>query len=144
MSFYADTSFIASLYLREAHSPAAHLAVQAVATVLPLTPFGEFELNNAVRATVVRRGITVPAAEQALNLIRQDASRGRLLRTPCDMDKIVRVASSLSHQHTYAGGYRALDIVHVAIAVVLGRTAFLTFDQRQAELARPSGLAAQP
>ncbi len=56
------------------------------------------------------------------------------------MDKVLRAASSLSHQYTYLGGHRALDTLHVAIAVILGCADFLTFDQRQARLAQQAGL----
>jgi predicted nucleic acid-binding protein len=37
-------------------------------------------------------------------------------------------------------GCRTMDILHVACAVEIGASAFLTFDKRQAELARFAGL----
>ena len=129
-----------SLYLDDINSLTAHLAVRKLSAVLPLTLFGEFELTNAIRAAVVRRVITVPEAEQTLGLVRQEASTNRLIRTPCNMEAALRAASSLSQQHTYADGYRALDVMHVAIAIVLGCTDFLTFDQRQARLAQQAGM----
>jgi hypothetical protein len=37
------------------------------------------------------------------------------------------------------GGYRALDVLHVAAAITLSCSDFLTFDQRQAELGTACG-----
>jgi predicted nucleic acid-binding protein len=48
----------------------------------------------------------------------------------------------LSARYSEKLGTRSLDILHVAGAVVLGATSFLTFDRRQATLARASGLKA--
>ena len=42
--------------------------------------------------------------------------------------------------HSEKLGTRSLDILHVASALVLGSTSFVTFDRRQAALARASGL----
>ncbi len=38
-------------------------------------------------------------------------------------------------------GCRTLDIIHVAAAIVLGAKIFITFDGRQAALAKQAGLA---
>jgi predicted nucleic acid-binding protein len=38
-------------------------------------------------------------------------------------------------------GARALDILHVAVALELQAASFFTFDRRQARLARSEGLA---
>jgi predicted nucleic acid-binding protein len=49
-------------------------------------------------------------------------------------------AERLSAMHSEKLGTRSLDILHVAAAVVLGKQEFLTFDQRQAALAKAAGL----
>ncbi len=49
-------------------------------------------------------------------------------------------AERLSARHSEALGTRTLDILHVAAALVLGATQLLTFDDRQAGLARDVGL----
>ena len=49
-------------------------------------------------------------------------------------------AERLSALHSEKLGTRSLDILHVASALVLGSTSFVTFDRRQASLARASGL----
>ncbi len=49
-------------------------------------------------------------------------------------------AERLSALYSEKLGTRSLDILHVASALVLGSTSFVTFDRRQAALARASGL----
>jgi predicted nucleic acid-binding protein len=57
-----------------------------------------------------------------------------------DMDAVLRHSRSLSSQTTAKGGHRTLDIFHVATAVHLGASKFLTFDARQRALAVHAGL----
>jgi predicted nucleic acid-binding protein len=56
------------------------------------------------------------------------------------MHLISTEAERLSAGFTARIGTRSLDILHVANALVLGATSFLTFDKRQAELAKSAGL----
>jgi predicted nucleic acid-binding protein len=49
-------------------------------------------------------------------------------------------ATELSRAYTPTLGVRSLDVLHVACALELGRRFFLTFDTRQLELAKVSGL----
>ena len=59
---------------------------------------------------------------------------------PADADLVVRLARAFSLQRTAHGGHRTLDVLHVATAVHLGARRFLTFDDRQRNLARHAGL----
>ena len=144
MSVYADSSFLASLYLPDGHFAAANQFMQTVGVALPLTSFGAFELKNAIRAAVVRRSVTETEARRVLGLIQQDTTTGQLAPTTCDWEAIYGQAEQLSVRYTLTGGHRALDVLHVASALVLRATDFLTFDQRQAELARHAGLVVLP
>ena len=49
----------------------------------------------------------------------------------------------LSIQTSYLG-YRTMDILHVACALEIGATQFLTFDQRQQSLAIQASLTSSP
>jgi predicted nucleic acid-binding protein len=55
---------------------------------------------------------------------------------------VFRRASKLACEHSSEIGCRSLDLLHVASALVLEATTFLTFDDRQALLARVTGLEA--
>ena len=46
--------------------------------------------------------------------------------------------------HSATLGCRTLDIIHVAAALVIGAREFITFDGRQAALARQAGLTVKP
>ena len=144
MTHYADTSFVASLYLQDRHSRPADRIVRSLVTSLPLTRLGEFELTNAARAAVFCAAMTVGQSEATLVAMRQDLTNGRFVRIYCNWETVFRVARTLSQRHTSMDGYRALDILHVAIAVVLRCTRFLIFDQRQARLAQKAGLQTLP
>jgi hypothetical protein len=50
------------------------------------------------------------------------------------------LARDLTDRHSSALGTRTLDVLHVATAVTLGHRAFVTYDDRQAALARKIGL----
>ena len=50
-------------------------------------------------------------------------------------------AQMLAGKRTALLGARALDILHVAVALELQAASFFTFDRRQARLARSEGLA---
>lgn len=144
MSLYADSSFLASLYLIDGNFMAADQFMRTAGVALPLTSFGAFELKNAIRAAVVRRTVTEAEARRVLALLQQDTGNGLLVPTACDWEAVYSQAENLSNQHTMVGGHRALDVLHVAAALVLGCSEFLTFDQRQAELARRTGLTVHP
>ncbi len=49
--------------------------------------------------------------------------------------------AELSQMHTPVFGTRALDVLHIAIALELHATEFWTFDERQAKLAQAVGLS---
>ena len=55
-----------------------------------------------------------------------------------------REAERLAAAHTETLGVRSFDLLHVGMAVALGATEFLTFDTRQAALAKAAGLKVKP
>ncbi len=53
---------------------------------------------------------------------------------------VYELTVNLSRMHTPVFGTRALDVLHIAIALELHATEFWTFDDRQAKLATAVGL----
>jgi hypothetical protein len=53
-------------------------------------------------------------------------------------------AAEISRAHTAALGCRTLDVLHVATALELGLRVFVTFDRRQRQLAKATGLKPTP
>lgn len=100
----------------------------------------QLELRNALRLRVFRGEITPAQRDSSLNLILADLASGVLKATTPPHASVMTEAERLSATHSESLGTRSLDILHVAAALVLGAGEFLTFDQRQAKLAKATGL----
>ena len=66
--------------------------------------------------------------------------RGALKEPVIDMDLATDRARQLSATHSERVGARAIDLLHVACALLLESEVFLTSDERQAALAKAEGL----
>ncbi len=141
MKAYPDTSFLASLYLRDSNTPSALAVAKRLRPVFMLSPLHELELNNAIELAVFRKAITPTQAVAARRDFEQDVAHWTL--NPLPIDLFAR-AVTLSRRHTARHGTRSLDILHVATALALGAETFLTFDGRQRWLAKAEGLRIIP
>jgi predicted nucleic acid-binding protein len=143
---YPDTSFLCSIYREQEHSPLADDYRESMTEPLHFTRLLEFEFLQAIELQVWlhaadrTRGYSRRVADQMTADWQSDVAAGLNRVTPCDMDSVLRLASTFSTQRTAKGGHRTLDILHVATAVHLGAKEFLTFDGRQKKLARHAGL----
>ena len=61
-----------------------------------------------------------------------------------DWPHALEEARRIARLRTVTEGYRSLDILHVAAAVVSEAEEFLTFDERQRKLAQAEGLKVKP
>ncbi len=141
MTAYADTGLLCSLYAPDAHTSRAVARLRRQALPLPFTWLHQLELRNALRLRVFRREITGGQRDASLNALLADLADGVLSTAAPPLSAVVTEAERLSALHSETLGTRSLDILHVASALVLGKADFLTFDQRQANLARAAGLS---
>lgn len=141
MPIYADTSFLAAIYIPESSSAQALVIMQRLSEPLPFTPFHRHELRNGIRLRVFRREITALQRREAFAAIEADLKGEILAHTPIPWTETFRRAEDLAFAHTETLGVRSFDILHVGLALVFNATEFLTFDKRQAALARAAGLA---
>lgn len=74
-----------------------------------------------------------------LNDVQMDLNAGLLMATPVDWSAVHQRAEALSGAHTLAAGHQLANILHVATALQLGVTEFLTFDANQKKLAVAEG-----
>ncbi len=150
MRIYADTSFLVKLMSGEPGG------AEAVAEYrrrnrprLVYLPLHALEVENAIRQRAFHERHFRPAGERAQIVRERDAAlarvylfskRGALEEITLDMDSAFSQARRLSAVHSETVGARAIDLLHVACALLLKSQVFLTSDERQAALAKAEGL----
>ncbi|MBE2214314.1 MAG: type II toxin-antitoxin system VapC family toxin [Opitutaceae bacterium] len=139
-----DTSFLFSLYGRDANSARALAAVTRLRQALTLSALNDFEFRNAVRFAVFRQILAPADLASILAAYESDVAGGRLIVEQVNLAQVVTEASRLSATHTVKGGHRSFDLLHVAVATHLGAGVFLSFDTNQAALAKRVGLKVAP
>ncbi|MDP2997729.1 MAG: hypothetical protein Q8N47_09585 [Bryobacterales bacterium] len=72
MKSYADTSFLVSPYVPDAHSAAASAAMKQARSEVMITAFGEVELLNAIQLRVFRKELTRAQAKSAARAFQDD------------------------------------------------------------------------
>lgn len=100
----------------------------------------QLEFRNALRLRVFRGEITAVQRDASLNMMLADLGGSVLATVTPPLTEVMTEAERLSALHSETLGTRSLDILHVASAVVLGLSEFLSFDTRQTRLAKAAGL----
>jgi len=135
LKFYADPSFLVSLYIPDANSAAALRTMQASTGDLFLTVLGELEVVNAFGLRVFRREASPVAAKSALANFEKDLRDG-ILQLRGLSEPVFERARQLSQQTAAKMGTRTADLLHVAAALELGVGYLYSFDQQQRKLAK--------
>src|SRR5690606_5976481 len=107
---------------------------------LPFTPLHRHELRTALRLAVFRKEIDTERRHAAFADIDSDLADGILAHVTIRWTDAFRGAEHLGKTHTETLGIRGMDLLHAGVALTLGARRFLTFDLRQAELAKAAGL----
>ncbi len=136
----ADTSFLFSLYGNDAHTSKAVSWCSTYGLPIAITSLNTYELGNALRFAEYRKRLVAGSAEEILDLFKEDVEAGRLIMQTPNLAQVIRRASQLSARYTLSGGHRSFDILHIAGALELEATHFLSFDANQSTLARTLGL----
>ena len=150
MRTYADTSFLVKLLSEEAGAPEAVAEYRRLNRPrLFYLPLHALEVENAIRQRAFYARRARPSSDRTQIKRERDASlarvtqylkRGALTDVILDMDSAMERARQLSITHTDRLGARAIDLLHIACALLLESETFLTFDQRQSALAKAEGL----
>lgn len=140
MVIACDTSFLFSLYGNDAHSPLAVAWVARSKRPLLLNSLTHFELANALRFAEFRKALPPGSAARYWAGFEAAIAQGRLIVATSNLADVVDEARRLSAVHTLSGGHRGFDLIHVASALKLPATHFLTFDTNQKRLAEAEGL----
>jgi predicted nucleic acid-binding protein len=144
MKHYADSSFLVSCYLADAHTVKAKEWLLQAGAPLPFTDLHALEVPNALRLGIFRGVISENQALAAFADIASDLAAGRLVKSMVDWPVAFRLAARLSERYSVKFGSRSLDILHVASARTTRSATFLTFDARQSALAAGAGLNSLP
>jgi uncharacterized protein len=137
---YVDPSALRSLYIHDDRSARFCAWRRRLGGRLPVTRFGRAEVVNAIHLAVHRKQIDERLARAAVADLDTDVREGRLALIDVLWRRTLDLAAELSTQHTPDLGTRTLDVLHVATAVMLEARRFVSYDDRQAALARAVGL----
>lgn len=140
MKAYLDSSALVKLYVTEAKSLVVSEYAQTLAEPLPFSHLHDLELRNGLRLKTFRKEASSQSVAASLKLLDQDLAAGILIRPELNWFDVFRSAEELSGEHSRKIGCRSLDLLHVACALLLESEEFVTFDHRQATLAKRAGL----
>lgn len=146
MIAYPDTSFLCALYRKQVNSPQAAAFFARMPEALHVASPLLFEFRQSVRWHVFLhqkdpgKGYGKATAMAALSSLQLDIASGIVVVVPVDWADVASIAEGLSARYTCTEGHRGFDVVHVATALHLGASEFLTFDGNQKRLARAEGL----
>lgn len=141
---YADSSFLVSLYRADAFHDTASAFMARAALSLAFTPLHRIEVRNALRHATASGDMKAAERTLAFRQIEEDLRDGLLIHTPVNWTDAFRRADELSEKLAATEGQRAMDLLHVAVAIEVGAKTFLSFDQRRRRLAKAAGLKVKP
>jgi predicted nucleic acid-binding protein len=153
MKPYADTNFLARLYLDYAETDEALKKVRVgrpdKGIILPIVWLHRVEMTNTFQfyAFLSRQGRlprVTPESAHAANVsfhsdVKQSAFLGPASLILGDLEAKFE---ELSLRHTAKYGFRTYDVLHVASALLLGCDEFWSFDEKALKLASLEGLSA--
>ncbi len=140
MGVYADSSFILQLYFPDGRDARATEYMGRHAEPLLLTAAQETEVRNSSRLRVAQRRSTSQEVSQALAFFDRDIGEGIFRYGSPDWAEVFVLLERISRKYTERGAHRFADLLHLACALKLNARVFLSFDQRQAGLAKTLGL----
>jgi predicted nucleic acid-binding protein len=146
MIAYADTSFVVALFAgeREHWRSAWQWWRAAGLCQVMVSRLTLLESENAFHALRVDSKINAAELKEAQNGLARARMEGLLVRRETPAHRLYPEAHRLVTHFSARAAYGALDIVHVAAALILRADTLLTFDKRQAALARDAGLHTAP
>lgn len=150
MTAYPDTSFLCAFYVRQSNSSLAAAHAAQMREPLQVSELLKYEFRQSLRFQVWRHaanrrdGFALADALAALHQFEADLVNGVAVRAACSLSDVLSRAEDISSRRTLAGGHRSFDVMHVATALVLNASEFLSFDERQRQLAVAEGLKVKP
>lgn len=135
---YADTSFLVSSYVKDAHAAQVDELMKSRPRFW-FTPLHQAEWAHAIAQHIFRRQMNDAEAASVDQQLEADKAAGVWVAAAIS-DHALDVCADLARQHVAQIGVRTLDSLHVVCALELKAERFWTFDERQAKLAKAEGL----
>jgi predicted nucleic acid-binding protein len=129
-SIYVDPSALLKLYLHQPESAAMSAWRAKAKGALALTHHGRVEVVNGICLAAHRRDITAEALADTLASFDEDVSGGFYRQADLLWRATLNRAAELSRSFSARLGTRSLDVLHVASALELELTLFVTPDKR--------------
>lgn len=143
MSQYFDSSVLVSLFLdNPGFSERSNAFIEKINYAVPINRFQLLELNNAFSLAIFRKKVDAEHRQFLLSKVESYFNKGDFKECPVNYETAISHANILANFHSPNIGSRSLDIIHVALAISSNIRDFITFDKRQAELAKAAGLNA--
>lgn len=142
MIIYLDTSAFVKLYVLEPGSHPVNEIVSLNSKPIPISDLLIIEFYNALKLKVFRDELTKRASDQLIGSFQSRKKEGIYYSPVLDRKEHTDLCLCLTKKSAELG-CRSLDIMHVAAAKLFKADRFITFDERQANLADHVGLSAQ-
>ncbi len=145
MKWYSDASYLVSAFGEDSNTPAAKRWLRQCADFpILITRLTILEAETALRAAVADGRLTHEKMQAAMADIHRSVLEGHLQRKEVPHHQWFPQGHRVSMHATTGCVCRALDVLHVAAAVILKAKGMLTFDKHQRELAKAEGLEVAP
>lgn len=145
MKWYSDASYLVSAFGEDSNTPAAKRWLrQCPDFPILITRLTILEAETALRAAMADGRLTHEKMQAAMANIHRSVLEGHLQRKEVPHHQWFPQGHRVSMHATTGCVCRALDVLHVAAAVLLKAKGMLTFDKHQRELAKAEGLEVAP
>jgi predicted nucleic acid-binding protein len=145
VKWYSDASYLVSAFGEDSNTPAAKRWLRQCADFpILITRLTVLEAETALRAAVADGRLTHEKMQASMADIHRSILEGHLQRKEVPHHQSVPQGHRISMHATTGCVCRALDVLHVAAAVILKAKGMLTFDKHQRELAKAEGLEVAP
>jgi len=142
VTIYADSSFLVSSYIQDAHSAEAVRRMALLPSVW-ITQLNRAEVAHAIHQYIFRGKLSPTEGQRDWSNFQQDSRQG--IWVPINLpERTWETSIDLARRYGPTLGVRTLDSLHVACALELNAERFWTFDERQARLAEAVGLDTNP
>jgi len=141
LTVYADTSFLVSTYVKDAHFARVEALLKSGFPIW-FTSLHNAEWAHAIAQHVFRGFLAAAEADEIYRHLQRDRNAGLWVEAAIP-EHAFQLCAELARRHGPKLGMRTLDSLHVACALELKAERFWTFDDRQAKLARAEGLKTQ-